>query len=250
MPMCTRLSPISGQPLADRQRAGWSAGPAVGVLPRVVDQVEHEVEGDVVEQQRGDRLVDADPQAQHRRRCAAQAAPADAPRPRPSARASAPPGSAVAEAERHAGGGDAADDELALAADVDQPARAGTVTASAARMIGVASTRISPIESQLRERRREHVGVGVIGLTPLTSMKTPKITRAAPNATSQRPTPLQRRRAARPARRRASARLVRPASGERRRRPAGDRGHAGTALGDRRRLESASAPPSISRPIS
>ena len=65
--------------------------------------------------------------------------------------------------------GDAADDQLALAADVDQAGAGGTATASAARMIGVARMRMSPIESQLSNVDVDHVAVGGDGLAPFIS---------------------------------------------------------------------------------
>ena len=76
------------EPLADRQRPRGRLAGAGPVLPAVVDQEEHQVEGDVVEQQRGHRLADVHVLAQHRRRSATTPR-RRRPRRGPSARASA-----------------------------------------------------------------------------------------------------------------------------------------------------------------
>ena len=86
--------------------------------------------------------------------------PGDSGRQRPSARGSAQPGRLPSSAERHAHGGHATDDSWPSPPTFISPARAGTATASAARMSGVALMRISPIDCAVAERRGEHVGVG------------------------------------------------------------------------------------------
>ena len=79
-----------------------------------------QVEGDVVEQQRRDALVDPGEQPEERRRARPTAAPPTAPAARIKTRVM-PPGSDSPSHRAHAGTDDAADDELALAADVHEP---------------------------------------------------------------------------------------------------------------------------------
>jgi hypothetical protein len=72
------------------------------------------------------------------------------------------------------------------------PARAGTVTASAARMIGVERTMIPAIESQLVKVDVNMSLYAVNGLTPLSAMIRPNSTSAPTTAASRRSGPLSR----------------------------------------------------------